>query len=430
MSFDRRLQWLARVSLASLVGAGVGSATARRKPRAPRSRGTVQDAQGGVLPGVTVTLTSRTQGNALTAVDRYRRTLRLHHRPARHVHAAGSLQGFKTARADQRRRQRQRPPLDRRLTMEVGEMTEEVTVSSRVSELQTTNGERSFALDNEALKNIANNGRSLFNFAPLVPGALPQGCAAPKSGGRRLHRQRPAAELQQHDHRRRRQHRHRQQRRQHGHDQHRRGRRVQGPDQRLPGRVRPRGRRPAPGRHQERHAGSSTGRATGTAGAPTGTPTRGPTSARRPPIPPSPRPTSRDDERLHHRRPVFIPGSSTKTRGSCSSSSARSGRRRTDPVTERPAACRRRSSARATSRRASTTSGNPFPYIRDYTTGLPCSADQHARAASSTAACSAGSRQPHLPAGPQRPRHLPARQPRRGSGLNYASQAPNENAEA
>ena len=29
--------------------------------------GTVQDTQGGVLPGVTVTLTSRTQGNALNA---------------------------------------------------------------------------------------------------------------------------------------------------------------------------------------------------------------------------------------------------------------------------------------------------------------------------------------------------------------------------
>jgi hypothetical protein len=30
--------------------------------------GTVQDSQGGVLPGATVTLTSRTQGNALTTV--------------------------------------------------------------------------------------------------------------------------------------------------------------------------------------------------------------------------------------------------------------------------------------------------------------------------------------------------------------------------
>ena len=62
-------------------------------------------------------------------------------------------------------------------------MTEEVSVSSRVSELQTTSGERSFTLESEALKNIANNGRSLFNFATLVPGALPQNTGG--SGDRR-----------------------------------------------------------------------------------------------------------------------------------------------------------------------------------------------------------------------------------------------------
>ena len=61
-------------------------------------------------------------------------------------------------------------------------MTEEVTVSSRVSELQTTNGERSFALENAALTNIANNGRQLFNFATLVPGALPQGTSGQEVG--------------------------------------------------------------------------------------------------------------------------------------------------------------------------------------------------------------------------------------------------------
>ena len=68
------------------------------------------------------------------------------------------------------------------MAMEVGEMTEEVTVSSRVSELQTTNGERSFALENAALTNIANNGRQLFNFATLVPGALPQGTSGQEVG--------------------------------------------------------------------------------------------------------------------------------------------------------------------------------------------------------------------------------------------------------
>ena len=47
-------------------------------------------------------------------------------------------------------------------------------MTGRVTELQTTSGERSFTLESEALKNIANNGRALFNFATLVPGALSQ----------------------------------------------------------------------------------------------------------------------------------------------------------------------------------------------------------------------------------------------------------------
>ena len=39
--------------------------------------------------------------------------------------------------------------------MDVGELTEEVSVTSRVTELQSTSGERSFTLESEALKNIA-----------------------------------------------------------------------------------------------------------------------------------------------------------------------------------------------------------------------------------------------------------------------------------
>ena len=68
------------------------------------------------------------------------------------------------------------------VAMDVGAMTEEINVTSRVTELQTTSGERSFTLESEALKNIANNGRALFNFATLVPGALRQGMSGEEIG--------------------------------------------------------------------------------------------------------------------------------------------------------------------------------------------------------------------------------------------------------
>ena len=61
----------------------------------------------------------------------------------------------------------------RLFTLQVGEMSETISVLARVSELQTRSGERSYTLENSALTSIANNGRAMFNFANLVPGALP-----------------------------------------------------------------------------------------------------------------------------------------------------------------------------------------------------------------------------------------------------------------
>jgi hypothetical protein len=144
--------------------------------------GTVQDAQGGVLPGVTVTLTSRTQGNTFTTVtDGEGRFIFPIVRPDTYSLQA-SLEGFKTL-------ERTNVVVNANdkfsagiLRMEVGSITEEVSVVSRVTELQSSSGERSFALESEALENIANNGRLVFNFVTLVPGALPQGDSGSEIG--------------------------------------------------------------------------------------------------------------------------------------------------------------------------------------------------------------------------------------------------------
>ena len=217
--------------------------------------GTVQDSQGGVLPGVTVTLTSRTQGNVLTAVtDEGGRFVFPIVRPDTYTLQV-TLQGFKTLERTNVVVNANDKLSTGTLTLEVGGMTEEVSVTAASIELQSNSGERSFTLESQALKNIANNGRMLFNFATLVPGALSQNTGNTELGsvsGFTVNGQRP--ELEQHHDRRRRQHRHRRQRRQHGDDEHRRRRRVQDPDQRLPGGVRARRRRPDAGRHQERHA--------------------------------------------------------------------------------------------------------------------------------------------------------------------------------
>jgi carboxypeptidase family protein/TonB-dependent receptor-like protein len=136
--------------------------------------GAVQDAQAGFLPGVTVTMTSRTQGNVLTTVtDASGRFVFPIVRPDTYTLRA-ALEGFKSLERTNVVVNANDKLSTGALMMEIGGVTEEVSVTSRVVELQSTSGERSFALESETLKNIANNGRALFNFATLVPGALSQ----------------------------------------------------------------------------------------------------------------------------------------------------------------------------------------------------------------------------------------------------------------
>src|SRR5215217_2077064 len=67
MSFLRGLKGSVGTALITLVVVGYPAVCDAQTTSASVS-GSIQDSQAGVLPGVTVTLTSRTQGNVLTAV--------------------------------------------------------------------------------------------------------------------------------------------------------------------------------------------------------------------------------------------------------------------------------------------------------------------------------------------------------------------------
>jgi hypothetical protein len=143
--------------------------------------GSVKDSQGGALPGATVTLTSRTQGNTLTAsTDGEGRFVFAIVRPDGYTLKV-TMQGFKTLERANVVVSANDKLSTGILSLQVGDMSEEISVLSRVTELQATSGERSFTLESEALKNIANNGRMLFNFANLVPGAVQQGTSGTES---------------------------------------------------------------------------------------------------------------------------------------------------------------------------------------------------------------------------------------------------------
>jgi hypothetical protein len=173
MRFVRGLEGVLCPALVAFVVAGYPTALHAQTTSASVS-GSVQDAQGGVLPGVTVTMTSRTQGNMLTGVtDGGGRFVFPIVRPDTYTLQA-TLQGFKTAERTNLVVNANDKLSTGSLTLEVGQLSEEVTVSSPVTPLQSVSGERSFTLQSDTLKNIANNGRALFNFVTLVPGALSQ----------------------------------------------------------------------------------------------------------------------------------------------------------------------------------------------------------------------------------------------------------------
>jgi hypothetical protein len=173
MRFLVRFGWGWRPALVALLLAAVPALSHAQTTSASVS-GIVQDSQGGVLPGVNVTMTSRTQGNVLTAVtDSGGRFVFPIVRPDGYTLQA-TLQGFKTLERTNVVVNANDKLAIGSLTLEIGAVTEEISVTGRVIELQSASGERSFTLENETLRNIANNGRAVFNFVTLVPGALSQ----------------------------------------------------------------------------------------------------------------------------------------------------------------------------------------------------------------------------------------------------------------
>jgi hypothetical protein len=143
--------------------------------------GTVKDSQGGVIPGATVVMTSVTRGTTIEAMTGDEGYFVFPIVPADTYTLRITMVGFKTVEV---------PALqvnagDKRtlgtLTVEVGALEESITVAARATELQAKSAERSFAIEGEAVQSIAVNGRNFFalafNSAGIVntaaqPGAL------------------------------------------------------------------------------------------------------------------------------------------------------------------------------------------------------------------------------------------------------------------
>ena len=142
--------------------------------------GTVKDAQGAVVPGATVTLTSDSRGTQLPDVVSNSSGDFTFVNVAPDVYTIQiTMDGFKTLR-------RGGVPVsagDRyaigTLVVEVGGLAETVSVTGETSAIQASSGERSFTVSREAVENLPVASRSYMALAVLSPGVMLDGNQTP-----------------------------------------------------------------------------------------------------------------------------------------------------------------------------------------------------------------------------------------------------------
>src|SRR6266571_1895157 len=132
--------------------------------------GTVKDAQGGVIPGATVTLLSEARGTSLDAVTNAHGDFVFSNVIGDTYTVKVSMGGFKTSE----RKAVAVSPGDRvvvgTLTLEVGTLNETVLVAGEAPMIQSQTGDRSFTVAKTQVENLPNSGRNFASFAALVPG--------------------------------------------------------------------------------------------------------------------------------------------------------------------------------------------------------------------------------------------------------------------
>ena len=134
--------------------------------------GTVRDTSGGVLPGVTVTVTNVNTNISRTEVTGANGTYLVTNLPFGPYKVSVELQGFRKAE----KTGIQLPP-DGRITadfgLNVGSMTETIdVVAVRGETVNRTSGEIARTIDGDQVRELALSGRNYLELASLIPGAV------------------------------------------------------------------------------------------------------------------------------------------------------------------------------------------------------------------------------------------------------------------
>lgn len=161
-----------RAALGCALAVLVGAASAAAQTVTGEIRGTVRDASGGVLPGVTITVLNTQTGLKRTEVTDGTGTYVIPTLPLGSYTVTAELEGFrKTERtgfdlvADGR--------ITADFTLAIGSLTETVTVEAvRGDVVNRTSGEVQRVIDGQTVRELALSGRNYLELASLIPGAV------------------------------------------------------------------------------------------------------------------------------------------------------------------------------------------------------------------------------------------------------------------
>ncbi len=136
-------------------------------------RGVVSDS-GGVVPGVTVTLTNESTGATREAVSNEEGAVQLRGGGPRRLHGQGGVDGIQDLRAKGVRVGAQQF-LTVDVKLDVGQLQETITVTGEAPLIDTSTASTGAVIDTEQLNTLPSGGRSAFLFAVTVPTVIASG---------------------------------------------------------------------------------------------------------------------------------------------------------------------------------------------------------------------------------------------------------------
>jgi hypothetical protein len=161
-------RWRALVACAAMVLA-TGSTAAAQTTRGSVA-GTIRDAQGAAVPGATIELTSPRRSDTQTATANEAGDFVFLNLLPDTYNLKVTMDSFKTVEQSNVVVNAADRLSVGVIVLELGAVSETVTVSTRVVEVQSRSADRNFSVDSAAIENLAVNGRDPLVLARLAPG--------------------------------------------------------------------------------------------------------------------------------------------------------------------------------------------------------------------------------------------------------------------